>query len=296
MNSGFGAECPTVKLITWNIQWGLGLDGRVSLERIVETARGLADFDVLCMQEIADNFPGLEGSSGEDQFSELAELLLPEYRLYAAFGVDVAAEGGRRRRFGNAIATRYSALSIRRHALPWPPDPGKESMPRVAVELTVQAPMGPLRITTSHLEYYSDLQRRAQALRLRHLHDEACQRARDAVDAAAKGTPFDSIPQTKSAIVCGDFNFPPENAAYTEIQATLPSGSPRLHDAWPLVHGHHPHTPTFCVHSKNYGKSPYCCDFVFVSDDMADRVHAIDVDSTTQASDHQPVVVEIDDR
>ena len=113
-----------MKLITWNIQWGLGIDGRVDLERIVSTARDLAHFDVLCLQELADNFTGLEGHDGSDQFSEIAERLLPEYRLFGVFGVDVAADAGRRRRFGNAIATRYGVLSARRHALPWPADAG----------------------------------------------------------------------------------------------------------------------------------------------------------------------------
>ena len=285
-----------MKLITWNIQWGRGNDGRVDLERIVRHARDMADFDVLCLQEVADNFPGLEGSGGADQFSDLAELLLPDLRLYAAFGVDVAADGGRRRRFGNAIATRYTALSIRRHALPWPADAGKETMPRVAVELTLQSPMGPLRLTTTHLEYYSDVQRRAQAQRLRHLHDEACQRAAHPCHDPASGGPFDAAAQTTSAILCGDFNFPPDNPAYGEIQHALASNAPRYRDAWEIVHGHHPHTPTFCVHSDQYAKTPYCCDFVFVSDDIASRVRAIEVDSGTQASDHQPVLVEIDDR
>src|SRR6185369_11230595 len=190
-------------------------------------------------QEVADNFPGLEGSAGEDQFSELAGLLQPEHHLYCAFGVDVIADGGRRRRFGNAIVTRYSALSVRRHALPWPADEGKSTMPRVALEATLQAPMGPLRVTTTHLEYYSDVQRRAQAARLRNLHDEACQRALHPPP-ADKG-PFNAVPQAASAILCGDFNFPPENAAYGEIQNALASGTPRYRDAWPLVHGHHPH-------------------------------------------------------
>jgi endonuclease/exonuclease/phosphatase family metal-dependent hydrolase len=282
-----------MKLVTWNIQWGLGLDGRADLQRIVSTARSLADFDVLCLQEVADNFPDLEGSGGADQFSDLAELLLPEYRLYAAFGVDAVAEGGRRRRFGNAIVTRYTALSVRRHSLPWPVDPGKPSMPRVAVEMTLQAPMGPLRVTTTHLEYYSDLQRRAQAQRLRSLHEEACQRSmhpppRD------KG-PFSATPQAQRAILCGDFNFPPDNAAYGEIQAALASGAPRYRDAWPLVHHRRPHAPTFCLHSDAYSKTPYCCDFVFVSDDLAPRVRSIEVDLETQASDHQPVVLTLDD-
>ena len=45
-----------MKLITWNIQWGLGIDGRVDLKRIVDDARRIADFDVLCLQEVSDNF------------------------------------------------------------------------------------------------------------------------------------------------------------------------------------------------------------------------------------------------
>src|SRR6185503_7485900 len=130
-----------LKLITWNVQWCRGLDGRVDPARIVAHARSMADFDVLCVQEVADNFPALERNDDRDQFAELASLLRG-YEMAAGFGVDVAGEGGRRRRFGNAIFTRYSLLAVRRHALPWPADEGKESMPRVAVETTLQAAFG----------------------------------------------------------------------------------------------------------------------------------------------------------
>jgi endonuclease/exonuclease/phosphatase family metal-dependent hydrolase len=286
-----------MRLITWNIQWGLGLDGRVDLARIVSTARAIADFDVLCVQEVADNFPapGLEGNDDRDQFAELARLL-PAYRHVEGYGVDLAGERGRRRRFGNAIFTRYGVLSARRHALPWPADPGVEAMPRVAVEATVQAPMGPLRITTTHLEYYSDVQRRAQAARLAELHEEACGRALRPGHPTAEGGPFDATPQTTAALLTGDFNFPPEHPAYEEIQRPLGGRAPRYRDAWLLVNGRAPHTPTFCVHSHVYSKTPYCCDFVFVSEPIAKRVRKIEVDSTTTASDHQPVLLELDDR
>jgi endonuclease/exonuclease/phosphatase family metal-dependent hydrolase len=286
-----------MKLITWNIQWGRGVDGRVDLERIVRTARAIADFDVICLQEIADNFPGLEGNDDRDQFAALAALL-PGYQRIEAYGLDVAGAGGRRRRFGNAIFSRYSVISARRHMLPWPADPGKKTMPRAAVEVTLQAPMGPLRVTTTHLEYYSDVQRRAQALRLRNLHDEACNRARQAkaTDSDEKAPTFDPIPQTTAAILTGDFNFPPDNPAYDEIQHRLSGGGPRYVDAWTLTaNGHRPHAPTFCVHSDSYSKSPYCCDFIFVSEDLGRRVRALEVDSATQASDHQPLLLEFDD-
>jgi len=282
-----------MRLVTWNIQWGLGLDGRVDLGRIVREARAMCDFDVLCVQEVADNFPGLKGNDERDQFAEIGSLIAGFQRAQG-YGVDVAGQP-RRRRFGNAIFTRYSILSIRRHALPWPADPGKESMPRVAVEATLQAPLGPIRVTTTHLEYYSDVQRRAQAHRLRQLHDEACHRASEPGFPTAERGPFDATPQTAAAILTGDFNFPPDHPAHAEIQHPIGHG-PAYRDAWEILRGREPHTPTFCVHSQAYSKTPYCCDFVFVSENLAARVRSIEVASATRASDHQPVIVEIDDR
>jgi len=160
----------------------------------------------------------------------------------------------------------------------------------------VQAPMGAVRITTTHLEYFSEVQRRAQAVRLRNLHDEACQRAAQPGLDAHDGSPFDATPQAMDAILAGDFNFPPEHPAYADIQSPLAGNGPRYRDAWPLLNQHHPHPPTFCVHSDKYSKTPYCCDFVFVSDSMAERVRSLQVDGASRESDHQPVLLVIDDR
>ncbi|HET7549318.1 MAG TPA: endonuclease/exonuclease/phosphatase family protein [Usitatibacter sp.] len=283
-----------MRLVTWNIQWGRGIDDRVDLARIVETARRLADFDVLCVQEVADNFPALEGNDERDQFAELGRLL-PGYARIQGYGVDLPGDDGRRRRFGNAIFSRYRVVAARRHALPWPAEPRVDTMPRVAVEATVEAPMGAIRITTTHLEYYSDVQREAQARRLRELHEEACERAVRPGPRTRAGGPFDPTPQTPLAILVGDFNAPPDSAAYDQIQAPIAQGLPRYRDAWRIAKGHQPHAPTFCVHQHKYSKTPYCCDFAFVSEPLAERVRALRIDSETQASDHQPVFIEIDD-
>jgi endonuclease/exonuclease/phosphatase family metal-dependent hydrolase len=98
-------------------------------------------------------------------------------------------------------------------------------MPRVAVEATLQAPMGAIRIATTHLEYYSDVQRRAQVRRLRNLHDEACQRAAATAryENEESNVTFDPTPQTTRAIVVGDFNFPPENPAWRRCSCRSPS-------------------------------------------------------------------------
>ena len=127
-----------MKLMTWNVQWCRGVDGRVDPARIVAEARRIADFDVLCLQEIADNFPDpeLAGSAGDDQFAVLAGLL-PGYTAVPGVAVDQPGRNGARRRFGNMILSRLPVRQVYRHALPYPLDPGVPGMPRLAVEAVV---------------------------------------------------------------------------------------------------------------------------------------------------------------
>jgi endonuclease/exonuclease/phosphatase family metal-dependent hydrolase len=280
-----------MNLVTWNTQWCRGLDGVVGPERIVRTARALADFDVLCLQEIAQGYDGLPGAPG-DQPAQL-QALLPGFEVFFGAAVDEFAPDGRRMRFGNLIATRLPVAQVQHHALPWPADGGVRSMPRMCTVVTVRDPqLGPLRVMTTHLEYYSGAQRMAQARALRALHVEAC--AQDAapplVD-AGDVSPFGAKPHTPHAILCGDFNLPPGAPEVAAIQA--PFGASRLHDAWPLVHGTAPHAPTFRLFDRTYGPDPVACDFVFVSDALVPRVRRIEVDAQTRASDHQPVRVEL---
>ena len=62
--------------------------------------RALADFDVLCLQEVANNFadPRLAGSRGENQFAEISRLLGGYQDLRGA--PDAVRVAGRR--FGHA--------------------------------------------------------------------------------------------------------------------------------------------------------------------------------------------------
>jgi endonuclease/exonuclease/phosphatase family metal-dependent hydrolase len=82
-------------LVTWNIQWGRGCDGRVDLARIARVARETADFDVLCLQEVAVNFPGLAGSCGEDGVA-LLSAAFPAYQVFYGIATDLPdGKGGR---------------------------------------------------------------------------------------------------------------------------------------------------------------------------------------------------------
>ena len=284
-----------MKLIQWNIQWCRGLDGKVDPRRIVDCARSFADFDVLCLQEVAVNFPALAASAGEDQVAVLSSLL-PEYEPVFAAAVDVPGEHGVRRRFGNMILSRYPVQQVFRHALPWPAQDDTPSMPRVALEAVIDSPLGALRVITTHLEYYSAAQRDAQIGRLRGLHAEACGHARARPSAQYRDGPFKRLARPVSAILCGDFNLPAGAAdpVYARLQEPIGNGAPCFVDSWRHAHPGVPHPPTFCLHEQGHGDTPYCCDFVFVTEDLAPRLKRVEIDLETQASDHQPVIVEFE--
>ena len=283
-----------MQLVTWNIQWCRGVDGRVDPARIVDEARAFCDFDVLCLQEVAANFPALKGSAGEDQFAAFAALL-PGYTAVPGIAVDTAAPDGSRRRFGNLILSRLPVIQALRHQLPWPADPSVRSMPRLLLEATVAAPSGPLRVMTTHLEYYSAVQRAAQVEAIRNRHAEACDHARRDRPLDASGSPFHSQPQAVSAILTGDFNVRPEDPLHARLTAPFDdAGVPPLDDAWRTLHPSLAQPPTTGVHDHEQWPEPFACDFVFVSRDLHGRLRDVGVDLATQASDHQPMRVELD--
>jgi endonuclease/exonuclease/phosphatase family metal-dependent hydrolase len=279
-----------MKLVTWNTQWCCGLDGVVSPGRIVQGARALADFDVLCLQEIAVNYPRLAGDAGHDQPALLAQLL-PGFQFFFGAAVD-EFEGGQRRRFGNLVATRLPVTQVQHHPLPYPADAGVRSMPRMCTVVTLRDPqLGPVRVMTTHLEYYSKVQRMAQAQALRELHLAYCAQAGAPPQESDDGSPFQSKVHTMQAILCGDFNLEPTEPEYAVL--TQASAQGQLRDSWRLLHGQTPHAPTFRLFDRRYGPEPVACDFVFVSDALKSSVRTLAIDAKTQASDHQPVMLEL---
>ena len=292
-------------LISWNIQRGRGPDGRCSSARTVADLLALADPDVLCLQEVSAGYTDLAGCDGADQFSELARLL-PGYTPAAAYASDllgeVDAHGGAaagaaagacrpRRRFGCMILSRLPVLQVFRHSLPWPADPLVMSMQRVALEVTLDTPLGLLRVTTTHLEYFSALQRAAQVDRLREQHEEAARHARQPGPGGAGAGPFGATPRAAQAVLAGDFNFAPRSADYQRLLRRFRDSTRAYVDAWPLANGRRAHAPTVCLHDQpQRSADPHTSDFVFVSEDLARRVARLDVDAADFGPDHQPLL------
>lgn len=279
-----------MRILSWNIQWGLGIDGRVDLARIASVAREF-EADVLCLQEVALNHPGLPGGAAMNQAEWLGGLFLG---YEAAFGVasDLPDGVGGRRQFGNLILSRRPILQIFRHSLPWPADSAVPSMQRAALEISVAAaefPGAALRVMTTHLEYYSVAQRTAQMEALRRLCDAGWQQSVNPPAPTESDPPFAVLPRGEACVLCGDFNCPAGAAEYAALWR--PDAAPALVDAATLGRDSVPPAPTFGVHERGYLQEAARYDAFFVSADIAARVRGVEVDLASQASDHQPLLL-----
>ena len=281
-----------IRLVTWNIRWGRGMDNTVDLDRIVAHTRRFSPFDILCLQEVAAGYTDaeLEYADGSDQFDALAEKL-SAYTAVKGYAIDQLAPSGTRQRFGNMIFSRFPVLQIYRHRLPWPAEAGVKSMPRMALETLLDTPLGVLRVMTTHLEFYSALQRMAQVDYLREVYRESRAHARIAEPTRTDG-PFLPYPETIGTVLAGDFNFAETSVERARLLSPIDADAPPLMDAWEIAHPGKKHAPTMgCFDRERWPDGPFVSDYVFVSGNLAPYVQEVRAETQSQASDHQALLL-----
>ncbi len=318
-----------MQILSWNIQAGKGCDGVVDLDRIarvIRTMSGGDGADVMCLQEVSRGLT-LAGADGgaPDQVSELAQLFATQQGSVGAalssglplggdepVGAALGEATGQAKRwaFGNAVLVRLPVLWLRQHGLPRPAHPGIRHMPRQATELCVQTSQGPLRIMATHLEYHSEVQRLAQVGRLCGIHEEAVTHAIWPPVCDVDG-PYQAIAGGVACVMCGDFNFEVGSAPYARMLAPLDATRPheahadldreRQHlsdgaflDAWRVCHGDNPHAPTCGIYDTvQWSDGAHCRDFFFVTASLQERLKDLVVNTQTDASDHQPLMLSL---
>ena len=284
-----------IRVLSWNIQNGKGVDGEVSLKRIADVINAMGTPDVISLQEVSRGL-ALPGCAGKpDQVAELSALF-PDYETIFGVAVDSGASGGGGRwQFGNALLTRLPVLSRLCHILPRPAERGIRHMTRQATEVTVASASGPLRIVNTHLEYHSLAQRLAQVDRLRDLQREALEERSDPPEVRPDG-PYSAVPRPVDALLCGDFNMTLGSEEYRRLLAPLAGAETPFEDAWRIVHPGRDHDPTCGIFDRvQWPQGPHCRDFFFVAGDCARRLRALEIDTATAASDHQPLMLSLAD-
>ena len=139
LSSSSDASAP-LRVATYNIKHGRGMDGVLDLERTLATLR-LLNADIIALQEVDDQ---ARRSGGVDQASWLAEQL----GMHSAYGAFMDFQGGR---YGLAILSRRPILSHETWRLP----EGNE--PRVALATRIETDAGEvISAVAVHFDWVKD--------------------------------------------------------------------------------------------------------------------------------------------
>lgn len=147
---------PRLRVMSYNIHHGEGIDGKLDLERIAKVIKD-AKVDLVAVQEVDRN---TRRTKGVDQAAELARLT----GMHGTFGKAMEFSGGE---YGQAVLSRCPLIEPKTHRLPT--TPSREQ--RVALEVRVRPPGLPeLTFVGTHLDHVRDeTDRVAQARELNRL-------------------------------------------------------------------------------------------------------------------------------
>ncbi len=271
-----------LKLVTYNIQYGFGLDGRYDLDRIIDAVR---DADIIALQEVTR---GWLKNGGVDMVAAI-ENALPD--RFCAFGPGADADMmsgmvngkavNRRFQFGNMVASRWPIAALRTLLLPRRLRENRLNLQRSALEAVLLTPDGPLRLYSVHLDHLDGAERLEQVAFLKQAAFEMPARGGTVTGTGEFGYP--EPPRPEDFIACGDFNFEPGDADY---RAMLETGG-ALVDVTAA-------DPAFsCTDTITTPPTLKRLDHVFATPGLAARCHSPRVDAAAQGSDHQPVWVGI---
>lgn len=167
-----------VRILSYNVKHGLGMDSQVDLERIATVIRDLEP-DVVTLQEI-DSVTARTGL--EDQAARLGELT----GMKAIFGGFMDYRGGR---YGMALLSRYPIVEWENHRLPDGAEPRSALAARIELLRPGYGTAPQIVVVGIHL-YATAAERQAQAARLVELF------AAEEAPVVLAGD-FNSIPDSK---------------------------------------------------------------------------------------------------
>lgn len=270
-----------MRVVSWNIQAARGCDGRNALEEILALLHA-KHADVICLQEIARHLPEY-GSADQlaafaDAFEDFDAVWAPGFSWPEARG---------RSEFGNLTLVRKLQLADARiHLLPAPVSSQHLQMPRTAVEVVVETGLGGMRVFNTHLAFHCADERREQLAYLTAQKMRAEQQAKRKAPQGSVGS-YRQPPSPCGVLLCGDLNLTPDSDDYHYLQLQ------EWQDCWPLCQHEQAHLPTCGVFdTAQWPQGPHCRDFGLINSALVPMIEAVQVELTTDASDHQPLILD----
>ncbi|MES0028619.1 endonuclease/exonuclease/phosphatase family protein [Mesorhizobium sp. M0040] len=288
-----------MKLVTYNIHYGVGLDARYDIGRIADAVRGA---DVIALQEVTRANPK---NGGRDMVADLGEAL-PDY--FAVYGSNFEADAGSRLENGRAITTTFqlgnmvlsrTPIHLSRNLL-LPRSRSVEAMnfQRGALEALIETPLGPIRFYSTHLDHRSPVERLSQIRFLRQRLLKYPLEGGGLSGVAEIGLP--DLPCPEAFVVMGDFNMlagSPEHvelAGQADHEFGMPVTADLAIDAATRLGAAGADLVTWVDPKRPGDTSRYKrIDYIFTSASLAKSLRRLWVDRQAAGSDHLPVWLEM---
>jgi len=279
-----------VKILSWNIQATKGCDDRFDAARIVDKIKGYGELDVICLQEIARHIPDL---NGDDQL-EIIVHYLPNYRVVWGAGFSAYSDNAHTAEFGNLSLVKPALLLHSKvHILPSPVI-NELQIPRVMVEVTLNYDEQRISVYNTHLSFHSERERIAQLASLTTLRDEILAMSPTLPHSDAEG-PYRFANRCQDVILCGDLNVDSDSSVFTDSITAA-----HWVDCWAVQSANlndaemRDRQPTCgCYDRIQWPQGPHVRDYFLATKNLADKTARVSVDTETDASDHQPVLLEL---
>jgi endonuclease/exonuclease/phosphatase family metal-dependent hydrolase len=277
-----------MRILSWNVQYGKSVNNGSDFVRTLDYIKSLGEFDIICLQEVARHMTAYCTQEQPDQY-QLAQQHFSNYIALWGSGFSwpsATSEPRDRQEFGNLTLIKNHLLDFKVHQLPQPAAKGKWQMPRVAIEACVNSNMGPLSIINTHLAYHDSNEAQLQ---LGHIHAIELDRLAHLRNPKAPGPGcFQEGYLSSARILCGDFNFDPKGTHY---QYQINSG---WIDTWKHSYPDDPHPATCGIFDRDqWTQGGHCRDYFWLSNELGAHPIDVSVDSATDLSDHQPIILEI---
>ncbi|MEO1747214.1 MAG: endonuclease/exonuclease/phosphatase family protein [Pseudomonadota bacterium] len=268
-----------MRIVTYNVQYGIGLDGRYDISRVCDAVR---DADIICFQEVTRGFIR---NAGADMPAQIEEQL-PNYfsSFHPATDIDMmsgfveASAVNRRFQFGNMVLSRWPITAVRGHLLPRTAREDVLNLQRGALEALINTPAGPIRVYSVHLDHISPKERLLQLNALCSIAENYDQTGGAVTGAHEFGLPEND--EDMGYLLLGDFNFEPGSDEYVEMtsQGVIDVSAKAPGWSW--------------VEPKDKSKTKRL-DHIFASLPLASKCVLPQIDQQATGSDHMPVWIAV---
>jgi endonuclease/exonuclease/phosphatase family metal-dependent hydrolase len=174
------------RLMTYNVHSCVGMDGRLSLERIARVIGHHAP-DVLAMQELDVH---CTRTGCVDQAQRIADKLEMHFHFYPSFHIEDGS-------FGNAVLSRFPMQVMRVGVLPR--IAALKGEPRGAISVVIDVPGSPVQLVNTHLSIWP----RERLMQVRALRREWLEGA------------------CAPLVLCGDLNAVPGSWSYRLLHRSM---------------------------------------------------------------------------